>query len=63
LRAEIDANVVEIGAERGRRVKQGDVIVRLAIDHRQVRLNEAQALVKQREFEYQAQQNFLKKGY
>ncbi len=63
LRAEIDASVVEIGAERGRRIKAGEMIVRLATDHRQARLNEAQALVKQREFEYQAQQNLLKKGY
>lgn len=63
LRAEINARVVEIGAKRGARLEQGDMIVRLATEDRELRLIEAQALVKQREFEYQAKQNLSKQGY
>jgi multidrug efflux system membrane fusion protein len=63
LRAEINARVEKIGAPRGARVKKGDLIARLAIDDRALRLKEAQALLKQRQFEYQAQKRLSKKGY
>lgn len=63
LRAEIDGRVEEIGAQRGARVKTDDLIVRLATEERALRLQEAQALVKQREFEYQSKQNLSRKGY
>jgi multidrug efflux system membrane fusion protein len=63
LRAEIQARVEQTVANRGERIKPGDVIIRLAIEDREWRLKEAQALVKQREFEYQAQQSLSRKGY
>jgi multidrug efflux system membrane fusion protein len=63
LRAELETRVIQIGAPRGARVKTGDLIVRLAIDDRALRLKEAQALVKQRELEYQAKRKLLRKGY
>ncbi len=63
LRAETDARVIQIGAARGARVKKGNLIIRLATDDRALRLKEAQALVKQREFEYKAMQRLSKKGY
>jgi multidrug efflux system membrane fusion protein len=63
LRAEIDARVDKIGAQRGVRVKKGDLIVRLATDDKRLRLKEAQALVKQRELEYRAKQKLSKKAY
>ncbi|OQY54803.1 MAG: efflux RND transporter periplasmic adaptor subunit [Candidatus Parabeggiatoa sp. nov. 2] len=63
LRAEIDGHVVKIGAQRGARVRKGDFIVRLATDDRALRLKEAQALVKQREFEYKAKRRLSRKGY
>ena len=63
LRAEIDARVEEIGAQRGARVRKGDLIVRLARDDKVWRLKEAQALVKQRALEYKAKQKLSKKAY
>jgi multidrug efflux system membrane fusion protein len=63
LRAEIEAKVVYIGVQRGARVKKGDLIVRLATDDRTLRLKEAQALLKQRELEYQAKQKLSRRGY
>ncbi|HIE02910.1 MAG TPA: efflux RND transporter periplasmic adaptor subunit [Thiotrichaceae bacterium] len=63
LRAETDARVIQIGAVRGARVKKGSLIIRLATDDRALRVKEAQALVKQREFEYKAMQRLSKKGY
>jgi len=63
LKAEVQARVIEIGAQRGALVKPGDMIIRLAIDDRQFHLQEAQALVKQREFEYKAKKNLSRKGY
>ncbi|MDM8557332.1 efflux RND transporter periplasmic adaptor subunit [Candidatus Parabeggiatoa sp. HSG14] len=63
LRTEVDAHVEKIGAKRGARVKKGELIVRLATDDRALRLKGAQALVKQREFEYKAKKNLSKRGY
>jgi membrane fusion protein, multidrug efflux system len=63
LRAEVESRVVAIGAQRGARVKKGDLIVRLATDDRALRLKEAKALVKQRKLEYRAKQKLLRKGY
>jgi len=63
LKAEINARVEKVGAQRGARVKKGELIARLAIDDRTLRLKEAQALLKQREFEYKAQKRLSKKGY
>lgn len=54
LRAEIDGRVVEIGAQRGARVKKGDVIVRLDVRDLEARLQQARALVQQREIQYEA---------
>lgn len=63
LKAEVQARIIEIGAQRGALVQPGDMIVRLAIDDRKFHLQEAQALVKQREFEYKAIKNLSRKGY
>ena len=63
LRAEIEAQVEKIGAQRGTRVKKRDLIVRLATNDRALRLKEARALVKQRELEYKAMQKLSSRGY
>lgn len=63
LRAEIDARVVAIGAKRGARVKQGDVIVRLDVRDREARLQQARALVDQREIQYQAAKRLQSKNF
>lgn len=63
LRAEIDSQVVDTPIEPGRPVKHKTVLVRLAVDDRALRVKEAEALVKQRTLEHQAQINLVKKGY
>ena len=42
IKAETMGKVIEIGADRGARVKKGQLIARLATDDRQARLEEAQ---------------------
>ncbi len=63
LRSEIEAKVIEIGANRGARVNKGDLIIKLAVNDRAIRLQEAKTLVKQRKFEYKAKQKLSKQGY
>ena len=63
LRAEIDARVTAIGAQRGTLVKQGDVIVSLDVRDRQEQLKEVQALVRQRELEYQGARQLSKQNF
>ena len=54
LRAEIDGRIVAIGAERGARVAEGDMVVRVDPRDLAARRREALALVKQREIEFDA---------
>lgn len=63
VRAEIDGKVAELVAERGQRVEQGDVVLRLAPEDRPARLKQAQALLRQRESDYAALQKMEKKGF
>jgi len=63
VRAEIDGRVTEILAERGARVQKNQVVVRLAVDDRETRLKEAQALLSQRETDYKAKRDLAKKGF
>ncbi len=63
LKAETAARVVAVGADEGAAVKKDDVIVQLAIDERKALLDEARALVKQRQIEYTAASKLTSKGY
>ncbi|EIJ42955.1 RND family efflux transporter, MFP subunit [Beggiatoa alba B18LD] len=63
LRAEIEARVIELPVERGERVKQGDIIAKLAVNDRPQRITQAQALVKQYEADYAAKKDLANKGY
>ncbi len=63
IKAETIGRVVEIGAERGARVKKGQVIVKLAVDDRQARLDEAQALVRHRQMDFEAGRQLTEKGF
>lgn len=63
LRSEIDARVVALPVEKGEQVKKGDVICRLSVDDRQARLDEAEALARQRELEANAAQRLAEKGH
>jgi multidrug efflux system membrane fusion protein len=54
LKAETDGTVVALGAERGSRVTAGAAIVTLDIRDRRARLDEAEALIVQRQLEFEA---------
>ena len=63
IKAETIGKVQEIGAERGARVKKGQLIVKLAVDDRQARLDEAQALVRHRQMDFEAGRQLTEKGF
>jgi multidrug efflux system membrane fusion protein len=63
IKAETIGKVAEIGADRGARVKKGQIIARLATDDRQARLEEAQALVRQRQLDFEGGKQLAEKGY
>ena len=54
LKAETEGMIVAINAERGAIVRQGQTIVELDMRDRAARLAEADALIRQRELEYEA---------
>lgn len=63
LRARTAGRIREVIAERGSRVKQGDVLVRIALDDRSASRNEARAVVEQRRLQYEAVRKMSAKGY
>jgi multidrug efflux system membrane fusion protein len=63
VRAETEGRVVEIAAEESARIGEGDLIVELAANDRYARLREAEALVSQREIEFDAAKQLAGKGY
>jgi len=63
LAAETDGRVVYIGAERGSNVDTGEVIVRLDQRDRQARLRQAEAMVTQREVEFDAREKLKSSSY
>jgi multidrug efflux system membrane fusion protein len=63
LNAETDGRVVAIGIERGERLNQGQLIVRLEESDRKARLAQAVAIVKQRELEFDAREQLKDESY
>ncbi len=63
LKAETEGRVLEIKVPEGAFVREGDVILTIADRDRSARVAEANALVKQRESEYNAAVALSKKGY
>ncbi len=63
LKAETAGSVAAIGAERGSRVQAGALLVELAMDEREARRRQAQALVRQRESEYAAARDLQRSGH
>lgn len=63
LRAETEGVVTEIVVPRGSAVKQGDALVRLAVEDRQARLKKAEAQLAKRELEFRAAENLSKKSF
>jgi multidrug efflux system membrane fusion protein len=63
LAAETDGRIVHVGAERGASLEKGDVIIRLDQRDRRARLAEAEAIVKQREVEYEGRLKLKSESY
>lgn len=63
VRSEIDGRIVELPVARGHEVRAGDVVARIATDDKAARLKEAQALLKQRQIEFEATQQLSAKGH
>ncbi|SDF42377.1 membrane fusion protein, multidrug efflux system [Limimonas halophila] len=63
VRAETSGRAVELPVEKGTRVAEGELLARLAMKDRRARLEEAKALVAQRESEYQAAQQLEARGF
>jgi len=63
LRAETDGRIVAIGIQRGAFIKKRDRIAQIDLRGRQGRLVQAEALLNQRELEYQAARDLADKGY
>ncbi len=63
MAAETDGRIEHIGAERGASLERGDLIVRLDERDRSARLAQAEALVKQREVEYEARARLQSASY
>lgn len=63
LSAETDGRVEFIGAERGRNISRGELIVRLDERDRSARLSQAKATVKQREVEFEARERLKTENY
>jgi multidrug efflux system membrane fusion protein len=61
-RAQVDGIVKTIHFEKGDRVKAGDVLCELMVNDRQAKLDQAKALVAERQKEWDAADNLLKQG-
>jgi multidrug efflux system membrane fusion protein len=63
LKAELDGSVDEVLAERGATVAAGEVIARIDPEDLKARLAEAEALLRQRQVEYDAARKLNQRGY
>lgn len=63
VKAQTQGRVEQIFRNKGDRVSKGDPIARLASGDRNARLAETEALIKQREIEYEADRKLNAKGY
>ncbi len=63
LKSEIDGPVVELPVERGETVAEGAVVARIDAEDRKARLAEAEALLRQRQVEYDAAKKLNERGY
>ncbi len=63
LRAEAEGRVVDVPAQKGSTVQEGDIICRLAMNDREARRSEANTVLRQRELEHQAATALSAKGY
>jgi membrane fusion protein, multidrug efflux system len=63
LRAEIQGKVVQVLAKRGASIRKDQIIAKIDLNDLQSQFKSSQALIKQREIEYQGAKALSKKGY
>ena len=63
LKAELHGKIVKVLAERGSTVKKGQAIVEIALNDLSAKLTQSQALLKQKEIEYEGALKLNKDGY
>ena len=63
IAAETTGIIENIYFEKGEKVKKGDIICKQSVDARKARVDEANALMRQRELEWQASKTLVEKGY
>ena len=63
VKSEIKGRITEVVVKKGSRVRRGDVLVRIDVADRNAHMAEAEALVRQREVEFQAAKKLRSKGY
>lgn len=63
LKSESTGRVTTVSAVEGATVREGEVIATLAMNDRQARLEEAEALLEQRQIEYEAARKLSSKGF
>lgn len=63
IKAETHGRIIELAIERGDRVEQGEILARLAVEDRNAKLAQANALKEQRRIEYEAAKKLSKKGF
>ncbi len=63
IKSETQGRIVELEAEKGRKLSAGTVLARIAADERPARLVEAKSLLEQRRIEFEASKRLNKKGF
>ncbi len=63
IAAETTGIIENIYFEKGEKVKKGDIICKQSVDARKAKVDEANALMRQRELEWQASKTLVEKGY
>ena len=63
LKAEIHGKIIEVLAKRGSKVSKGEIIAKIALNDLPAQLTRSQALLKQREVEYEGALKLNKQGY
>lgn len=63
IRAELKGKITAVNAREGQRVKKGDLLAHIEMKDRGAKLNEAKALVKQRQIEFDASSRLRSKGF
>jgi len=63
LKAEVHGKIIKVLAKRGAKVEKGQAIVQIALNDLPAQLTRSQALLSQREVEYQGTLKLNKKGY